>query len=81
MDSIVRTTLANERVIDDAKSIRDTYFSGKRKENQFHTLNPGPTRLADPYRFRGARPYTRTLYLFFFFFKVELVPVGMTHIL
>ena len=31
-----------------------------------HTPIPGPTRLADPNRVRGARPYTRTLYLFFF---------------
>ena len=31
-----------------------------------HTPNPGPTRLADPNRVRGARPYTRTLYLIFF---------------
>ena len=30
-------------------------------------------------QFRDARPYTGTLYLFFF--KVELVPVGMAHIL
>ena len=45
-----------------------------------HTPFPGPTRLADPNRVRGARPYTGTLYLIFFF-KVELVPMGMAHIL
>ena len=33
-----------------------------------HTPIPGPTRLADPNRVRGARPYTGTLYLIFFFF-------------
>ena len=44
-----------------------------------HTPIPGPTRLADPNRVRGARPYTGTLYLFFF--KAELVPMGMAHIL
>ena len=32
-----------------------------------HTPIPGQTRLADPNRVRGARPYTGTLYLFFFF--------------
>ena len=31
-----------------------------------HAPIPGPTRLVDPNRVRGARPYTRTLYLFFF---------------
>ena len=33
MDSIVRKTMAIEREIDDAKSIRDAGVSGKRKEN------------------------------------------------
>ena len=46
-----------------------------------HTPILGPTRLADPNRFWGARTYTGTLCLIFFFFKVELVPVGMAHIL
>ena len=32
-----------------------------------HALNPGPTRLADPNRVRGARLRTGTLYLIFFF--------------
>ena len=32
-----------------------------------HTPIPCPTRLADPNRVRGARPYTVTLYLIFFF--------------
>ena len=41
-----------------------------------HTLIPGPTRMADPNRFLGARLYTGTLYLFFFF-KADLVPVGI----
>ena len=36
--------------------------------NMCHTPNPGPTRLADPNRVRGARLRTGTLYLFFFFF-------------
>ena len=34
-----------------------------------HTPIPGQTRLADPNRVRGARPYTGTLYLFFFLTK------------
>ena len=33
-----------------------------------HAPNPGPTRLADPNRFRDARLRTGTLYLIFFFF-------------
>ena len=33
-----------------------------------HAPIPGLTRLANPNRFRGAKPYTGTLYLFFFFF-------------
>ena len=45
-----------------------------------HAPIPGPTRVADLNRVRGARPYTRTLYLIFFF-KDELVPVDMAHIL
>ena len=35
IDSMVRTAMAIEREIDDAKSIRDVGVSGKRKENQF----------------------------------------------
>ena len=35
MDSMVRTTMAIEREIDDLKSIRDAGVSGNRKENQF----------------------------------------------
>ena len=34
MDSMVRTTLAKEREIDDARSIRDTGAGNKRKEGQ-----------------------------------------------
>ena len=34
MDSMVRTTMAIEREIDDARSIRDASASGKRKEDQ-----------------------------------------------
>ena len=34
MDSMVRTALANEREVNDAKSIRDVGASDKRKENQ-----------------------------------------------
>ena len=32
-----------------------------------HAPIPGPTRLANLNRFRGAKPYTGTLYFFFFF--------------
>ena len=41
-----------------------------------HTPIPGPTRKVDPNRVRGARLYIGTLYLFFFF-RAELVPVGV----
>ena len=34
MDSMVRTAMAIEREIEDAKSIRDVGTSGKRKEDQ-----------------------------------------------
>ena len=37
-------------------------------ENACHTSIPGPTRLANPNRVQGARPYTGT----FFFFKLNL---------
>ena len=37
------------------------------KVGSCHTPIPGPTRLADPNRVRGAIPYTGTLYLNFFF--------------
>ena len=33
-----------------------------------HAPNPGPTRLTNPNRFRGAKPYTGTPYFFDFFF-------------
>ena len=46
-----------------------------------HAPIPGPTRLADPNRFRGAKPYTRTLYLFFFsiFFQSLTYTCGYTN--
>ena len=37
-----------------------------------HAPNPGPTRLTNPNQIRGARSYTGTLYLFFFFLKPNL---------
>ena len=36
---------------------------------------PSLTRLADLNRFQGAKPYIGTLYLFFF--RAELIPVGI----
>ena len=36
-----------------------------------HAPVPGPTRLADPNRFPGARLRTETLYLIFFFLKAN----------
>ena len=42
-----------------------------------HTPILDPTRMADPNQVQDARLYTGTLYLFFFFLKAELVPVGI----
>ena len=57
-------SLGNERMVRDIRSI-------------CHARIPGPTRLANSNRVRGARPYTGTFYLFFFFLKAELLPVGI----
>ena len=46
-------------------------------EYNCHTLIPGLNRMADSNRVQGARLYTRTLYLFLFFLKAKLVPVGI----
>ena len=43
-----------------------------------HAPIPGSTRLANPNRFRGAKPYTGTPYIYIyiiFFFLVELISV------
>ena len=37
----------------------------RKAKQDCHAPIPGPTRLADPNRVRGARPYTETLYLFY----------------
>ena len=42
-------------------------LNAKNDERFCHTPIPGPTRLADTNRVRGARPYNGTLYLIFFF--------------
>ena len=41
MDSMVRTTMVIEREVNDAKSIRDTGASDKRKENQLSSSSSG----------------------------------------
>ena len=47
-------------------------------DHECHTPDPGPTRFANPNRFRGAKPYTGTFFFFFnqqsFTFKNELPP-------
>ena len=40
-----------------------------------HAPDPGPTRLANPNRFQGAKPYAGTPYFFTFFFKAEIISV------
>ena len=47
-------------------TISSTYNWANLSNGSCHTPIPGPTRLADPNRVRGVRPYTRTLYLIFF---------------
>ena len=49
MDSMVRTTMATEREIDDSRSIRDAGVSEKKRENQY-SFSRGNTRIS------GARP-------------------------
>ena len=61
-----------QRMAEDGMLIRNHDFN-------CHTPIPGPTRLADPNRVRGTRPYTGTF--LFFLKKAELVPVGMAYIL
>ena len=47
-----------------------------------HAPIPGPTRLVDPNRFSGSETQDwDSLPDYFFFFKTDLVPVGMAHIL
>ena len=43
--------------------------------------NPGPTRLADPNRFPGRETQDWDSLPDFFFFKSQLAPMGMAHIL
>ena len=38
-----------------------------------HTPDPGPTRLANPNRFRGAKPYAGTPHYYYFFFRADLI--------
>ena len=40
-----------------------------------HAPDPGPTRLANSNRFRGAKEYAGTPYFLFFFLKAELITV------
>ena len=39
-----------------------------------HAPDPGPTRLANPNRFRVAKPYTGTPYILF---SAEIIPVSI----
>ena len=60
--------------------VRGRWVSFSREQiNQafYHPPIPGLTRLANLNQVRGARPYTGTLYLFFFFLIAELIPVGI----
>ena len=48
MDSMVKITIAIEREIDDAKSIRDAGVSGTKKENQFSSSSGKKRRTSVP---------------------------------
>ena len=51
MDSMVRTTMAIEREIDDAKNIRDAGASGKRNESQSSSSTRKKQRTFTPQQF------------------------------
>ena len=53
MDSLVRTTMAIEREIDDARSIRDAGASGKRKEDQPSSSSGKKQKTYSPRGFQG----------------------------
>ena len=54
MDSMVRTSMAFERGVNGAKSIRDASASGKRKENQLSSSSSGKKqRNSIPLGFQG----------------------------
>ena len=59
-------------------SILSLYLSYIMHDILCHAPNPGPTRLADPNRFPGRETQDWDS-LPVFFFKTELIPVGMTH--
>ena len=48
MDSMIRTAMAIEREIDNAKSIRDAGASGKRKESQPFSNTKKKQRISTP---------------------------------
>ena len=50
---------------------------GRSAGSWYHPSIHDPTRMTDPNRVQGSILYTGTLYLFFFFLKDELVPVGI----
>ena len=52
-DSIVRTTLAIEREVEDARSIRDTGASGKMKEIQLSSSSEKKQKTSTPRGFQG----------------------------
>ena len=53
MDSIVRTTMAIEREIEDARSIRDAGTSGKRKESQSSSSSGKKPKASSSQGFQG----------------------------
>ena len=60
---------------EDPYRVEETKYLNEQKSYHFcHAPDPGPTRLANPNRFQGAKPYTGTPYfiLYFFSFLSEL---------
>ena len=53
------------------KEGKNQHFWANPQGGTCHTPDPGPTRLANPNRFQGAKPYAGTP--FFFFFKAKLI--------
>ena len=53
MDSMVRTAMAIEREIEDARSIRDTVTNGKRKEDQPSSSSGKKQKNSIPQGFQG----------------------------
>ena len=71
-----RTTAAPLRSETQSSSTLNVPLNYLNTQGYCHTPIPGPTRLADPNRIRGARLRTGTLYLVFFFYRTGTCGYG-----